>query len=62
MLRAVARMAIEAAKEAERMLKGQDKDRRRIAGPELRHAQDDGSLAERRDSLISRLKTQYAAF
>ena len=48
LLRAVAPMAIEAAQEAERMLKGQDQDRRRIAELELRQAQYDASLAERR--------------
>jgi DNA invertase Pin-like site-specific DNA recombinase len=48
MLRAVAPMAIEAAEEAERMLRDEDKDRRRIAELELRQAQYDASLAERR--------------
>jgi DNA invertase Pin-like site-specific DNA recombinase len=48
MLRAVAPMAIEAAKEAERMLGDEDKDRRRIAELELQQAQYDASLAERR--------------
>ena len=48
MLRAVAPMAIEAAKEAERMLGEEDKDRRRIAELELQQAQYDASLAERR--------------
>src|SRR6266851_189973 len=48
MLRAVAPMAIEAAKEAERMLKDEDQDRRRIAELELQQAQYDASLAERR--------------
>jgi hypothetical protein len=47
MLRAVAPMAIEAAREAERMLREQD-HRRRIAELELRQAQYDASLAERR--------------
>jgi DNA invertase Pin-like site-specific DNA recombinase len=48
MLRAVAPMAIEAAKEAERMLRDEDQDRRRIAELELQQAQYDASLAERR--------------
>jgi DNA invertase Pin-like site-specific DNA recombinase len=48
MLRAVAPMAIEAAKEAERMLRDEDQDRRRIAELELQQAQYDSSLAERR--------------
>jgi hypothetical protein len=48
MLRAVAPMAIEAAQEAERMLKEKDQDRRRIAQLELQQAQYDASLAERR--------------
>jgi DNA invertase Pin-like site-specific DNA recombinase len=48
MLRAVAPMAIEAAAEAERMLRDEDKDRRRIAELELQQAQYDASLAERR--------------
>ena len=48
MLRAVTPMAIEAAKEAERMLRDEDKDRRHIAGLELNQAQYDASLAERR--------------
>jgi len=48
MLRAVAPMAIEAAEEAERMLRDEDKDRRRIAELELQQAQYDASLAERR--------------
>ena len=48
MLRAVAPMAIEAAMEAERMLKGEDQDRRRIAELELQQAKYDASLAERR--------------
>jgi hypothetical protein len=39
MLRAVAPMAIEAAEEAERMLKDEDQDRRRIAELELHAAQ-----------------------
>jgi hypothetical protein len=41
-------MAIEAAKEAERMLGDEDKDRRRIAELELQQAQYDASLAKRR--------------
>jgi DNA invertase Pin-like site-specific DNA recombinase len=48
MLRAVAPMAIEAAKEVERMLRHEDQDRRRIAQLELQQAQYDASLAERR--------------
>jgi DNA invertase Pin-like site-specific DNA recombinase len=48
MLRAVAPMAIEASEEAERMLRDEDKDRRRIGGLELQQAQYDASLAERR--------------
>lgn len=48
MLRAVAPMAIEAAMEAERMLKDESHDRRRIAEMELSQAQYDASLAERR--------------
>ena len=48
MLRAVAPMAIEAAMEAERMLRVEDQDRRRIAEMELQQAQYDASLAERR--------------
>jgi hypothetical protein len=48
MLRAVAPMAIEAAKEAERMLRNEDQDRQRIAALELQQAQYDASLAERR--------------
>jgi DNA invertase Pin-like site-specific DNA recombinase len=48
MLRAVAPMAIEAAEEAERMLRDGDQDRRRIAELELQQAQYDASLAERR--------------
>ncbi|MEE9589473.1 MAG: recombinase family protein [Hyphomicrobiaceae bacterium] len=47
-LRAVAPMAIEAAQEAERMLKDEDQDRQRIAELELNQAQYDASLAERR--------------
>jgi hypothetical protein len=47
-LRAVAPMAIEAAWEAERMLKDEGQDRRRIAELELSQAQYDASLAERR--------------
>ena len=48
MLRAIAPMAIEAAREAERMLREEGQDRRRIAELELRQAQYDASLAERR--------------
>src|SRR6516165_6608740 len=48
MLRAVAPMAIEAAEEADRMLRGEDQDRRRIAELEVQQAQYDASLAERR--------------
>src|SRR6185369_7052823 len=48
MLRAVAPMAIEAAEEAERMLRDEGQDRRRIAELELQQAQYDASLAERR--------------
>jgi len=48
MLRAVAPMAIEAAREAERMLREQDRDRLRIAELELNQARYDASLAERR--------------
>jgi lambda repressor-like predicted transcriptional regulator len=48
MLRAVAPLAIEAAEEAERMLRDEDQDRRRIAELELQQAQYDASLAERR--------------
>jgi DNA invertase Pin-like site-specific DNA recombinase len=48
MLRAVTPMAIEAAEEAERMLRDEDQDRRRIAEMELQQAQYDASLAERR--------------
>jgi DNA invertase Pin-like site-specific DNA recombinase len=48
MLRALAPMAIEAAEEAERMLRDEDKDRRRIAELELQQATYDASLAERR--------------
>jgi hypothetical protein len=48
MLRAVAPMAIEAAEEAERMLRDEDQDQRRIAELELQQAQYDASLAERR--------------
>jgi DNA invertase Pin-like site-specific DNA recombinase len=48
MLRAVAPMAIEAAGEADRMLRDEDQDRRRIAELELQQAQYDASLAERR--------------
>jgi len=48
MLRAVAPMAIEAVEEADRMLRDEDQDRRRIAELELQQAQYDASLAERR--------------
>ena len=48
MLRAVAPMAIEAAMEAERLLKSEDQDRRRIAELELQQTRYDASLAERR--------------
>ena len=48
LLRAVAPMAIEAAQEAERMMKEKDQDRRHIAELELRQAHYDASLAERR--------------
>lgn len=48
MLRALAPMAIEAAEEAERMLRDEDRDRRRIAELELQQATYDASLAERR--------------
>jgi DNA invertase Pin-like site-specific DNA recombinase len=48
MLRAVAPMAIEAAQEAARMLREEEQDRRRIAELELRQAQYDATLAERR--------------
>ena len=48
MLRAVAPMAIEAAMEAELMLRDKDEDRRRIAEMELTQARYDASLAERR--------------
>ncbi len=48
MLCAVAPMAIEAAQEAERMMKEKDHDRRRIAELELTQARYDASLAERR--------------
>jgi DNA invertase Pin-like site-specific DNA recombinase len=48
MLRAVAPMAIEAAEEAERMLRDEDQERRHIAELELQQAQYDASLAERR--------------
>jgi hypothetical protein len=48
MLRAVTPMAIEAAVEAERMLRDEDQNRRRIAELELQQAQYDASLAERR--------------
>jgi len=46
MLRAVAPMAIEAAWEADRMLKDEAQDRRRIAELELQQAQYDASLAD----------------
>src|SRR6202171_4047432 len=48
MLRAVTPMAIEGAEEAERMLRDEDHDRRRIAELEFQQAQYDASLAERR--------------
>jgi hypothetical protein len=48
MLRAVAPLAIEAAEEAERMLKEEGKDRLRIAELELTQAKYDASLTERR--------------
>src|SRR6266566_8383542 len=48
MLRAVTPMAIEAAEEAERMLRDEDQDRQRIAELEFQQAQYDASLAERR--------------
>jgi hypothetical protein len=48
MLRAVVPLAIEAAKETERMLKREGEDRLRIAGLELTQAKYDASLAERR--------------
>src|ERR1700741_1025409 len=48
MLRAVTPMAIEAAEEAERMLRNEDQDRRRIAELELQQARYEASLAERR--------------
>jgi len=48
MLRVVAPMAIEAAREADRMLRDEDQDRQRIAELELSQAQYDASLAERR--------------
>jgi hypothetical protein len=41
-------MAIEAAEEAERMLRDENQDRRRTAELELQQAQYDASLAERR--------------
>jgi DNA invertase Pin-like site-specific DNA recombinase len=47
-LRAVEPMAIEAAQEAERMLRDETKDRCHIAELELQQAQYDASLAERR--------------
>jgi hypothetical protein len=48
MLHAVTPMAIEAAEEAERMLRDEDRDRQRLAELELQQAQYDASLAERR--------------
>jgi DNA invertase Pin-like site-specific DNA recombinase len=48
LLRAVAPMAIEAAREAGRMVKNEEQDRRRIAELELQQATYDASLAERR--------------
>ena len=47
-LRGVTPMAIEAAEQAERMLRDEDRDRRRIAELELEQAQYDASLTERR--------------
>ena len=47
-LRAVSPLAIEAAEEAERMLKEEEQDRLRIAELELTQAKYDASLAERR--------------
>lgn len=48
MLRAVTPMAIEAATEAERMLKAESTDRKRVVELELQQATYDASLAERR--------------
>jgi hypothetical protein len=48
LLAAVAPLAIEAAREAERMLSDEDQDRRRITEMELSQARYDASLAERR--------------
>ena len=48
LLRAVEPLAIEAAREAEGMLKGENDDRQRIAQLELQQANYDASLAERR--------------
>ena len=48
MLRAIAPMAIEAATEAERMLKAEDTNRQRVVELELQQARYDASLAERR--------------
>jgi len=48
MLRAIAPMAIEAAQEAERMLRDEGNDQRHIAELELQQAQYDALLAERR--------------
>jgi len=47
-LRAVSPMAIEASEEAERMLRDEHQDRRRIAELELQQGRYDASLAERR--------------
>ena len=52
MLQAVQPMAIEAAREAERMLKEQDREKRRIADLDLQQAQYDASLAERRYAAV----------
>jgi DNA invertase Pin-like site-specific DNA recombinase len=48
LLRAVAPMAIDAAREAGRMVRNEERDRRRIAELELQQATYDASLAERR--------------
>jgi hypothetical protein len=52
MLQAVQPMAIEAAKEAERMLKEQDREKQRIADLELQQAPYDASLAEQRYAAV----------
>lgn len=52
MLQAVQPMAVEAAKEAERMLKEQDREKQRIADLELQQARYDASLAERRYAAV----------